>query len=563
MAVSNQTGWRISVLLLALLGACRPAPINISPANQPSAPLKPVILEADGNTESFSTAALTISDFLQEHNISIGPDDQVNPPLQTIIPEVYTDNLPLLISITRVFESTEVIPESIPFDRKIVRSADLSPEESPRLLQIGKPGYQEVTVRIVYHNGLEVERWPVSVDIIEAPQDEIVMISAPSTDIDAQITGILAYVQDGRPLVFGSSAGVFFELPINGQLDGRVFQLSPDGQYLLYTMSKQSEGRVEGFRNELWVSEVKPSSTGQSLRIENVLWAGWDPAEVDSPRIAYTTARTTTVPPGWEATNDLWLLDIATSNLDQPAPIRLIESYATPYGWWGGHYAWSPTANTLAYAYATEIGLISIPSRIELEANQSLSNEIPITRSVLNPFPEFNTGGDWAWVPALSWASNGRRLAFSEHAPGDVSTSPIFNLAQIDIQSREKSIIAEGVGIWSLSQWSPSTTQGELIAFLRADDPENSLESEYTLWIRDIVDSTDSQAYPERGKGGYFGRSPASLIWGPDETEIAFIFEDVLNLLNLDNGEVSQSASDDTIVGGISWAPYGAARDLP
>ena len=105
-----------------------------------------------------------------------------------------------------------------------------------------------------------------------------------------------------------------------------------------------------------------PDAVARPLNIENVLWAGWDPAAT-TPRIAYTTARSTTLPPGWEANNDLWLLELPVEG-PQPAPVRLGESYATAYAWWGGQYAWSGDGR-LAYAFADEVGVLAMPTAEE------------------------------------------------------------------------------------------------------------------------------------------------------------------------------------------------------
>jgi hypothetical protein len=542
---------------------CRYFPDQPIPTPTAQLPSRAVVLEVDGQARIVSTTTSTVSEFLREQAVAISGDDEVRPSLMAAIPEAGPNEPPFTVTITRVNESTELIPESIPFQRKIVRSADLSSEESPRLLQAGKAGLREITIRIVYHNGLEVERWPVSVTVIEPAQDEIVMIAAPPAAAEFDVSGILTYLHDGRALVINNPSGDFYQVPIEGQLDGRVFQLSPDGQYLLYTTHKPAQLAVDGFRNELWIADIETTARPQPLNIENVLWAGWDPAAVEMPRIAYSTARTTSTPPGWEASNDLWLLDYSPSAATQASPIRLIDSYATPYGWWGGNYAWSPAGDKLAYAFATEIGLIGMPSRSQIDERQTAENDFAMTRNVLHTFPEYQTDGDWAWVPALSWAPDNLRLAYTEHAPSDTGAGSQFNLAYIDTSSEQNSVLVEEVGGWAQVQWSLTPADSETIAFLRADDPANSLESRYTLWLSNTIGSEGINLYPESDDHGRFGRSSQSLAWGSNENEIAFIFIDQLHILRIDSGEVTQSATDDTIVSAISWAPYGAGLEQP
>lgn len=555
------------LLLLVIAGvmiACRPFPGGYPVATIASESPRPVMIEADGSIEVQSTSARTVADFLAEQEISLGPDDLVFPLPATIIPNSLPDTLPFLVKVTRVTESTEVIPESVPFQRKIIRSAEMAIDDPPRIVQPGRAGLQEMTIRIVYHDGLEVERWPVSVNVIEQAQDEIVLIGAPPAEADIQLSGVLAYIHEGRPIILGDQSQTGYELAIEGQVDGRVFQLSPDGRHLLYTISKEAGLSSAGFRNELFLIETKPSAIPQSLGIENVLWAAWDPAQINTPRIAYTTARTTTLPPGWEAINDLWLLDIPSNGNPQPAPIRLVDSYATPYGWWGGNYAWSPAGNNLAYGYATEIGLLEIPASGQIEADQDSAGTSTIPRTILVAFPEYDTGGEWTWIPPLSWAADSQRLAFIQHATSDSGSRPEFNLAVVDSATKENLVVDENVGIWSLVQWFQGSDQIDRLLYLRANDPQNSLDSQYAMWLSDVNGADQEQLFPANNSRGNFGRTAHSLARGPDDDSLAFIFENALHILSTNTGAVSQlTATDDTIISGISWAPYGAFQGRP
>ena len=157
-------------------------------------------------------------------------------------------------------------------------------------------------MRIVYRDGLEVERWPTAATTVEAARDEIIMIGVTAERDRMTFAGLLALIDDGRAVVLDGATDAPRQLAVTGALDGRVFQLSPDGGQLLYTIGQSD---TDSFRNALWVVATAPDAVPRPLEIENVLWAGWDPASA-TPRIAYTTARSTTLPPGWEASNDLW-----------------------------------------------------------------------------------------------------------------------------------------------------------------------------------------------------------------------------------------------------------------
>jgi resuscitation-promoting factor RpfB len=549
--------------LVTFLLACQTLPSTSESPPTTTKEVKPVILVVDGTTLSLQTTAGSVKDFLKENNIIIHSSDIVKPELDSPIPDAMLNGIPITVTITRVTESLEVIPESLSYSRQIIRSAEMSVGDPPLLLVAGQAGLQEVTLRIIYHNGLEVERWVTSTRIVEPARDEIVMIGMGSNRDEIPLNGTLAYIKDGRPNVWRDRTNQSIGLAIDAQLDRRVFQLSPDGRFLLFSTGENGpESANQGFRNKLWVVEVRGLAEPEALRIENVLWAGWDPAAIDQPRFAYTTARTTTVPPGWEANNDLWLFELAELDASQPAPVRLIENYATPYGWWGGQYAWSPTGKYIAYGFPSEIGLLEIyePGL----AGESLTDpQMPASeRTILHTFQEFETGGEWAWTPSLSWSADSRFLAFSEHLLVESDIKSQFNLTLLDLAERMTTPISENAGPWSVALFSPQTIEhGEVVAYLRAHETANILTGPYILYVDDQTGDNPRTVFPLGDERGQFSRTNQSLAWGPDESTIAFIYDDALHLMNLLTGDLYRGPADDTVSSTISWAPYGAAAD--
>lgn len=547
----------VALLFSWLLAACAAIgqlpPVSTPPAGTATPTPVVIVLVADGQTQQLDTTAVTVAEALTAVGITLNPNDEVVPPLDQPIPRSATE--PPVITVTRVTESLEVIPESIPYSRQVVRSAELSPDDPPRLLQSGAPGLQEVSVRIVYRDGLEVERWPTSVTVIEPPVDEIVLVGVGSNRDVMTIAGQLAYMNGGRAIILAGDTESPRQLAVTGQLDGRVFQLSPDGEYLLYTAGDDADNPTttqSGFRNELW---VMPTAGGDpmALQIENVLWAGWDPAALDPYRIAYSTARSVSLPPGWEANNDLWLMELPFDG-PQPAPVRLVETYPAAYAWWGGAYAWSPGGAQLAYAFADEVGLLDIPA----EATNGATPAEP-ARTILHSFPAYDTDADWAWVPALAWSADGQTLAFTAHG-GEGS----FDVWQVSISTGSAASVVPDAGLWSLVAWSPPAESDALLATLRANDPAAGEDSRYALWLADDDGSNAMRLFPPTDETGTFARAAQSLAWGPDGNVIAFLYDEGLHIYDLATGDVFAAGMDDTSSSNLTWAPYGPATgDLP
>lgn len=544
-----------------MIASCTTAERPESPPVE-QASLRTLTVSADGESRAITTAAATVADVLAEAGIGIGPFDEVDPPLRTRLPA----DEPATITIVRVTESLEVIPESVPYGRRIVRSAEMAPGDPPRIIQTGVAGLKETSYRLVFHDGLETERYPVASTITEDPIDEILMIGVGEDESAMQISGRLAYISGGRAIILSGSTSSARQLPIEGQLDGRVFQLSSGGNYLLYTIRSDDEPKQTEFRNELWVIPVAGGGLGRPLQVENVLWAGWDPSGLDPLRIAWTTARSVSLPPGWEANNDLWLMEVAPDG-DQPAPIRLIGPTSATFGWWGGAYAWSPAGDRLAYAFADEVGTIELSDTVFDDAAEPIAVDLP--RTALRHFPAWETGADWAWIPALSWSADGRFLAFTEQAADESG----FNLVTIDTRTGQSHLTLPDVGIWSVMGWPPLAESGHgeagQLVLSRADDPvdesaDNPTDSAYALWLVDSDGENARRIFPPDGIDGTIARSSQSIAWGSDPDRVAFIFAaassaDELYILDRSTGEFWRTGADDTAASRPTWAPYGAA----
>ena len=507
-----------------------------------------VTLEVDGQNYSLVSSATSVRELLAEAGITTSETDEVTPPLFTPL----TDNLE--IQVVRVTESIEVLEATIPFDRKTVRNEAMDVDASPVIIQGGRTGLQEITVRIVYHDGLEVERQQTQVTVLEEPQDEIVMIGVGATLDEVSFAGSIAYISGGNAVILRGATTYPEQLDTGPGLDGRVFALSPTGSHLLYTRVLSDTGR---FNNSLWVISTARGAQPRSLGISDVLWADWNPARTDLLQIAYTTALPVDVPPGWEANNDLWLGDVLQNEDAEFRPEQVVEAYPATYGWWGGNYLWSPAGSIIAYGHADEVGLI------DTEAADEASQRIQLHR-----FTEYNTRSDWVWLPSLAWSPDGNYLAFTTHSGTD-DTALTFDTWVADVTGRVAGRFIDQSGMWSHPHWSPAINGDDgpesRIAFLRATNPVDSLNSTYTLWLMDQDGSNATQIYPPVGENSRFPREQQLMAWGPTGQDIAFIFDNALYLFNLSSQSAFRITQDDTIASRPTWAPYGAAitTDLP
>ena len=525
----------IALLCLLLLVAC-----NSGTALEAGSESFQVSLTVDGTTHNLTTDATNVRELLEEAGVSTEPADEITPPPFTPLQDG------MAVSVVRVSEQIEVIEESIPFARRIVRSEAMGGDEPPRIIQGGRAGLQEIRVRVIYRDGEEVERQRTQVTLVEEPLDEIVMVGVGANPGAVSFPGVIAYISGGNTVLLRSSTILPDQLETGGNLDGRVFSLSPTGSHLLYTRIMSNTDR---FNNALWVVRTERGAEPQRLDVDNVLWADWNPSLTSSQEIAFTTGNPVHQPPGWEANNDLWVATLRGSDDSLTNVRQVVDAYPATYGWWGGHYAWSPGGRSVAYSYADEVGIINL---------ESGTGE---RRTQLHTFTEYNTRANWVWVPSLTWSPEGGYLAFTAHG-GDDPEAMVFDTWVANVTNGVVGKFVEQAGMWSHPSWSPfidpTNRRESQIAYLKASTPLDSLRSNYTLWLMDADGSNARQIYPRAGENSRFPRERQFMAWGPSGRDMAFIFNDDLYLFDVGANSAYRVTEDDIAVSRPTWAPYGA-----
>lgn len=529
----------LPILLILLLGACT----RISgPLESTSPRERTITVIADGETRTWSSSAATVSEALAEAQIHLGALDRVEPGEYLALEEG------MVITVVRIIEQFQSTEVEILFGQQIIQNEGL-PEGDRRLLQAGQPGLEEIVYRIEYHDGAEVDRRMVRRTVLEPALDEIVMIGSQGTISPVPVPGTLGYISGGNGVVMRVSSSNRDPIVTSGDLDARVFALSPDGRRLLYTrsipLSTTMTGTVPAF-NSLWVINTARLSgpiVAESLGVENILWANWSP---DGEQIAYSTGDPISQPPGWEANNDLWM-----GEWDSEGGFgteQLLESSSGGvYGWWGADYAWSPNSRYLAYGQADEVGVI------DLETGR---------RSSLAQFDVFHTYADWVWTARPTWSPDSNYVAAVVHGPPTgpeaAEDSQIFDLWAWQVEGLLEAPLASRIGMWGYPAWSPGREvggeQASQIAFLRSTKPLESAFALYQLWVMDRDGSEMRLLFPLEGESGL---QPQPVAWSPEADQIALINRGDLYLVNILDGSARPLTGD-----GINSHPTWVARGI-
>ena len=490
-------------------------------------------ITADGETTDVTLpAGSTVSQAYQAASITVGNLDKSEPPLYTVLKNGDS------VTLTRVEEKFETEEQTIPFERQVVRNESL-PDGETRLVQAGVNGVQELTYRIVLENNEEISRSIVKSVILQEGAPEIVMIGAQSSFAPLPVPGKIAYLAGGNAWLIDTNTANRTPIVTTGDLDGRIFFLSPNGNYLVFT--RKSTKPADQEINSIWAVRTnggKPFSTG----ITNVVHsAEWIPG---TNSIAYSTVEPRSTAPGWQANNDLHRYSITTG-----AKAKVLDANSGGiYGWWGMVYSFSPDGR-LAYARPDGIGLVDIDGKY-------------IKAPFIDIIP-FNTHSDWAWLPSLTWGADGKNLYYTSHAPPpsliNEEDSPFFDLNVVSFENDANVEIVKETGMFAYPASSPlqpsSSERQYQIAYLQAIFPEQSETSRYRVVVMDRDGSNRRTIFPANDAPGL---QPQTPVWAPDQIEgqtgdfIALVYQGNLWLVDSGNSQAYQITGDG-LVTRIDW----------
>jgi resuscitation-promoting factor RpfB len=493
-----------------------------------------VTITADGEIREVSvTAGSTVSQALQSAGLVPGNLDRTEPPFYTLLSE--GDN----ITLTRVVEEFDTEHIVVPFERQIIRNETL-PEGETRLVQSGVNGMEEVTYRKILEDGIEISKSTVKTVVMNEALPEIVMVGAQSSYAPLNIPGTLAYLAGGNAWIMEGSTANRRVIVSTGDLDGRIFALSPNGEYLIFT--RKSSKPADQEINTLWAVRTRNLDPKLiSLQAKNVVhFAAWIPG---SNSVAYSTVEPRSAAPGWQANNDLYRVSITGGT-----PRRLLTANSGGvYGWWGMSFSYSPEG-VLAYARPDGIGLVD--------------QDGGYLKPLLDIVP-LNTHRDWAWIPPIAWGADGNSIYFVSHAaaPSPISSeeSPYFDLSAVSFSSEATASFVSSAGMFAYPSVSPIRTIGReksfQVAYLQSIFIEQSDTSRYRLMMMDRDGSNSKLLFPPVDANGI---EPQTPVWAPAPLEgqvdnfIAVIYQGNLWLVDSGNGDAYQ-VTGDGLISKIDW----------
>jgi hypothetical protein len=493
-----------------------------------------VTIAVDGTVREVNiTAGSTVTQALQTAGIASGKFDRTEPPFYTVLSQ--GDK----ITLTRVEEKFDTEQVVIPFEKQIVRNETL-PEGETRLAQAGVNGLEEITYRRIFEDNLEISKSPVKSIVLKETLPEIVMVGAQSSFTPLNIPGVIAFLAGGNAWIMEGSTANRRVIVSSGDLDGRIFSLSPNGEYLIFTRKSKKPASEE--INTLWSVRTKNLDPKPVyLQAKNVVhFASWIPG---TNSVAYSTVEPRSTSPGWQANNDLYRVSITGG-----APRKMLEANSGGvYGWWGMSFAYSASGQ-LAYARPDGIGLVD-------QDGGYLKPLLDIT--------PLNTHSDWAWIPPITWGADGKTLYYVSHAPAPApitsEESPYFDLSAASLSSEATVSMIDSTGMFSYPSTSPIRTDGKeksyQVAYLQSIFIEQSETSRYRLMIMDRDGSNSKALFPPIDASGI---EPQTPVWSPQPIEgqsgdfIAVAYQGNLWLVDSGSSDAFQ-VTGDGLINSIDW----------
>ncbi len=489
-----------------------------------------VNITADGKTLPVQVApGSTVQQAVAAAGVTLGDLDRSEPPLYMALSDGAE------VQVIRVIEEFEIEQVIIPFEHQVLRIESL-PEGDTRLAQPGVNGLQENTYRRVLEDGIEISRSIVKTVIVTEPVPEIMMVGSQTLFAPIIIPGRLVYLLAGNAWLMEGSTGSRSPIVTTGDLDGRIFSLSPDGQWLLFTRRSDVEGQI----NSLWAARLDGESVLMvDLRAANVVhFAEW---ASNSVNITYSTVEPRSAAPGWQANNDLMLIGVSQSGFISGPSVLLEANSGGIYGWWGMSFAASPDGALTVYHRPDGIGWVD--------------TDAGILASIFDIVP-LQTGSDWAWAPGLSWGPDGEVLYSVDHVIPAGSPEPekstLFDLVAIPIEGGAPIHMVSQVGMFAYPTPSPMEIlpTGETayrVAYLQAILPAQSDTSRYRLSVMDRDGSNRWVMFPSDGAPGL---DPQRVVWSPMAVGdpaglvIAVLYQGNIWLVNADTGAAQQITGD-------------------
>ena len=244
----------------------------------------------------------------------------------------------------------------------------------------------------------------------------------PGSLTPCQIEGTLAYISNGNAWVMRGVSTNKRLLTTSGDLDNRVFTLTPDGrQLLVQPQIVRSDHLFQPTLDDQRHDQRQRRADQCCARKTCFMPIGFP---IKRTRSAIRAAKSPTTAPAGRHINDLWIMRIDPNTGDSLNARQLVDrSSGWLYSWWGTGFQWSPDGQKLAWVRADSMGLVDTDTG-EFQT--------------LLTYPVFSTRQPWSWRATVSWSPDDSLILTTVHGlpigSEPAETSPAFHDAVTGVE---------------------------------------------------------------------------------------------------------------------------------
>lgn len=181
------------ILVIAIIFFILTGMMGVMASNERLISVKIVL--SSGYEMNVMTTNKKVSDILAENNVIVLENENVTPDINSELSDNKTITIEknkdeeqtyftaeeILQSYTSIIEKVVTVTEEIPYETITKDVSNGSSSTQNRVTQVGSNGIKEITYRIKYQNGEEIEKTEISSKIIKEPVDKIVEVRTKTT----------------------------------------------------------------------------------------------------------------------------------------------------------------------------------------------------------------------------------------------------------------------------------------------------------------------------------------------------------------------------------------------
>lgn len=463
-----------------------------------------VVLRVDDIERAYRFAeSYTVADLLSKADLTLNESDHLSHSLDAPLDDGMT------ITVQKSGDWTDCVLRPIPYGELRLPNEMFNPGET-RLGPGGKDGIERVCTYFQVRDGV-TNQTEIRREIVEPAIEQITYFGVEQLAVGLPIKGTVSYISHGSVWIMRENSEN--RSPISQALDadGFVFELSPDGESLLFTRRSDNEEK-----NQLWLlrstSDLKLPSL--QLKVHNVSVASWHPKEQETiftyHGVEYPTLQR-------------HQLDLRNGDLDTVESVHLQLDTTSE-----NRLLLNNDGTLFAYSGIYEMGTI----------NPSSAEAYP-----LSYFAAENLENNSFWVPEVSWSYDDKVLTTT--IPATTENQPNrYDIVAYLIEDEIRVTLFENVGHNAIAKYSPRASTN--IAFTQNN------AGRYALFISDQDASNERLLFPLSEDIPISNVSEFS--WSANGQQLLAVADGNLWLIEVDSGQAWQLTGDGG-VSAVDWAP--------